>query len=378
MKLKFTVLALAGATMLTANAQTEQNSTEVAAHRQAFSHEPGANYFLSLGGGVGAMFLKGNNTPSLFDRLSFTAAVAVGKWHNPYYANRLKIVGGEALTYLGTTPQVRNENYFLGAHYDFMFDVVNYFAPYKENRFFHLIPYVGVGYEYKFNNKINKINDAHALTANAGLQFSFRLARRVNLFLEGEATYNGLNLRNYEANGFSNAFRMSALAGLSFNIGRQGFSVVEPLDQAYIDDLQGQINALRAENAELAKRPEHCPDAEAVAAPVEHVNDRFVADKSILFAQGQATVSKDQLITVFDAAEFVKNGEGEVIVTGYTAKNESRFKGLAEKRARAVAKILTEQYGVASDKITVEWKEAGEAPYSSNQGWNRVVIIRSK
>lgn len=378
MKLKFTVLALAGATMLTANAQTEQNSTEVAAHRQAFSHEPGANYFLSLGGGVGAMFLKGNNTPSLFDRLSFTAAVAVGKWHNPYYANRLKIVGGEALTYLGTTPQVRNENYFLGAHYDFMFDVVNYFAPYKENRFFHLIPYVGVGYEYKFNNKINKINDAHALTANAGLQFSFRLARRVNLFLEGEATYNGLNLRNYEANGFSNAFRMSALAGLSFNIGRQGFSVVEPLDQAYIDDLQSQINALRAENAELAKRPEHCPDAEAVAAPVEHVNDRFVADKSILFAQGQATVSKDQLITVFDAAEFVKNGEGEIIVTGYTAKNESRFKGLAEKRARAVAKILTEQYGVASDKITVEWKEAGEAPYSSNQGWNRVVIIRSK
>ncbi len=378
MKLKFTVLALAGATMLTANAQTEQNSTEVAAHRQAFSHEPGANYFLSLGGGVGAMFLKGNNTPSLFDRLSFTAAVAVGKWHNPYYANRLKIVGGEALTYLGTTPQVRNENYFLGAHYDFMFDVVNYFAPYKENRFFHLIPYVGVGYEYKFNNKINKINDAHALTTNAGLQFSFRLARRVNLFLEGEATYNGLNLRNYEANGFSNAFRMSALAGLSFNIGRQGFSVVEPLDQAYIDDLQGQINALRAENAELAKRPEHCPDAEAVAAPVEHVNDRFVADKSILFAQGQATVSKDQHITVFDAAEFVKNGEGEIIVTGYTAKNESRFKGLAEKRARAVAKILTEQYGVASDKITVEWKEAGEAPYSSNQGWNRVVIIRSK
>ena len=354
MKLKFTALALAGATMLTANAQTEQSSSEIAAHRQAFTNERGANYFLSLGGGVGAMFLKDNNTPSLFDRLSFNAAIAVGKWHSPYYANRLKIVGGEALTYqsfAGT--QVRNENYFL------------------------LIPYLGAGYEYKFHNKISKINDAHALTANAGLQLTFRLARRVNLFLEGEATYNGLNLHNYDANGFTNAFRISTLAGLSFNIGRQGFSVVEPLDQAYIDDLQSQVNALRAENAELAKRPEHCPDAEAVA-PVQQGNDRFVADKSILFAQGQATVSKDQLITVFDAAEFVKNGEGEVIVTGYTAKNESRFKGLAEKRARAVAKILTEQYGVASDKITVEWKEAGEAPYSSNQGWNRVVIIRSK
>ena len=130
---------------------------------------------------------------------------------------------------------------------------------YKENRFFHLIPYLGAGYEYKFHNKISKINDAHALTANAGLQLTFRLARRVNLFLEGEATYNGLNLHNYDANGFTNAFRISTLAGLSFNIGRQGFSVVEPLDQAYIDDLQSQVNALRAENAELAKRPEHCP-----------------------------------------------------------------------------------------------------------------------
>ena len=156
----------------------------------------------------------------------------------------------------------------------------------------------------------------------------------------------------------------------------QGFAPVEPLDQAYIDGLQSQINALRAENAELAKRPEKCPELE-VAAPA--ANDRFVADKSILFAQGKSAVSNDQLITVFDAAEFVNKGEGELVVTGYVAKNESRFAGLAEKRAKAVATLLTEKYGVSADKITVEWKEAGEAPYSADQqGWNRVVIIRSK
>ena len=163
MKLKFTVLALAGATILSANAQTELSSTEVAAHRQAFSHEPGANYFISLGGGVGAMFLKGNNHPSLTERLSFTAAVALGKWHTPYYATRLKVLNGQAFTYQDMT-FTRNENYYLGAHYDFMFDVVNYFSPYNENRFFHLIPYVGVGYEYKFKNKEPKLQDAHALT----------------------------------------------------------------------------------------------------------------------------------------------------------------------------------------------------------------------
>ena len=177
---------------------------------------------------------------------------------------------------------------------------------------------------------------------------------------------------------YSNAFRVSAQAGIGFRLGKQGFKAVEPLDQAYIDGLQDQLNALRAENAELSKRPANCPDASMVA-PIPAASDRFVADKSILFAQGQSKVSKDQLITVFDAADFALKGEGSLVVTGYIAKNETRFKGLAEKRAKAVATLLTDQYGVAADKITVEWKEADEAPYGSAQlGWNRVVIIRSK
>ena len=376
MKLKHTLLLLAGLSSFAAKAQTMQPSmTDAPAHRVAFEHKPGANYFITLGGGVGAMFLEGNNKPSLTDRLSWNASLAIGKWHNPYYATRLKLVGGEAFTYQNFTG-LRNKNYFVGGHYDFLFDVVNYFSSYQQDRVFHLIPFVGVGYEYKFNHTVAGLPNTHAATANGGLQLSFHVAPRVNIFVEGEATYNGFHIRKSYAPDFSNALRLSAVAGLTFNVGRQGFAPVEPLDQAYIDGLQSQINALRAENAELAKRPEHCPDVEAVAPAA---NDRFVADKSILFAQGKSAVSNDQLITVFDAAEFVNKGEGELVVTGYVAKNESRFAGLAEKRAKAVATLLTEKYGVSADKITVEWKEAGEAPYSADQqGWNRVVIIRSK
>ena len=377
MNLKYSLLVLAGISSLAAQAQTSQPTTiEAPAHRVAFAHEPGANRFISLAGGVGAMFLEGNNTPKFTDRLSWTAALSLGKWHNPYYATRLKVVGGESYTYSKLNSALRNDNYFVGGHYDFMFDVVNFFSTYNPNRVFHIIPYVGVGYEYKFNHTVAGLPNTHAATANGGLQLSFHVAPRVNFFVEGEATYNGFHIRKSYAPDFSNALRLSAVAGLTFNVGRQGFAPVEPLDQAYIDGLQSQINALRAENAELAKRPEHCPDVEAVAPAA---NDRFVADKSILFAQGKSAVSNDQLITVFDAAEFVNKGEGELVVTGYVAKNESRFAGLAEKRAKAVATLLTEKYGVSADKITVEWKEAGEAPYSAGQqGWNRVVIIRSK
>ena len=375
MNLKYTLLVLAGISSLVAQAQTAQpTTTEAPAHRVAFAHASGSNHFISLAGGTGAMFLEGNNKPKFTDRLSWTAALSVGKWHNPYYATRLKFVGGETYTYNNLTG-IRNDNYFAGGHYDFMLDVVNYFSAYNSDRLFHILPYVGVGYEYKFGHTDKTLPRTHAATANGGIQVSFHVAPRVNIFAEAEATY-GFSIRKAYTPAYSNAFRLSAVAGLTFNVGKQGFTAVEPLDQAYINGLQEQINALRAENAELAKRPVNCPDA--VAAPVA-TNDRFVADTSILFTQGKAVVSKDQLITVFDAAEFVKKGEGEVIVTGYVAKNESRFKGLAEKRAKAVATLLTEKYGVAADKVTVEWKEAGEAPYGAAQrSWDRVVIIRSK
>ena len=375
MNLKYTLLVLAGASSLGAQAQTSQpTKTEAPAHCVSFAHESGSNHFISLAGGVGAMFRDGNNSPKLTDRLSWTGAFSVGKWHNPYFATRLKLSTGESYTYSNLTGY-RNKNYFVGGEYDFMLDVVNYFSSYNPDRVFHVLPYVGVGYEHKFNHVDKTLPGVHVATANAGLQLSFHVAPRVNIFAEAGATY-GFNIRKAYTPAYSNAFRMSAVAGLSFNIGKQGFTAVEPLDQAYIDDLQSQLNALRAENAELAKRPANCPDV--VATPVA-TNDHFVADKSILFTQGKAVVSKDQLITVFDAAEFVKKGEGEVIITGYIAKNESRFKGLAEKRAKAVATLLTEKYGVAADKITVEWKAAGEAPYTAAQrGWDRVVIIRSK
>lgn len=377
MKLKYTLLALVGIGSLSANAQTAQSmASEAPAHRVALTNKPGANYFLSLSGGVGAMFLEGNNKPALMDRLSWTAALSLGKWHNPYYANRLKLVGGETYTYHNLSG-LRNDNYFVGGHLDFMLDVVNYFTPYNPSRVFHLIPYVGVGYEHKFNHTDKALRGTHSVTANGGLQLSLHVAPRVNIFAEAEVTYSGLNLRYHYAPAYSNALRLSTLAGLSFNIGRQGFTAVEPLDQEYLDGLQAQINALRAENAELSKRPVNCPDVEAPAPLV--TENRFVADKSILFAQGKASVSKDQLITVFDAAEFAKEASQGLVVTGYTAKNESRYKALAEQRAKAVATLLTEKYGVSPDKITVEWKEAGDAPYgTAQQGWNRVVIIRSK
>ena len=47
---------------------------------------------------------------------------------------------------------------------------------------------------------------------------------------------------------------------------------------------------------------------------------------------------------------------------------------LSEKRAKAVAKALTDEYGISSNRISVEWKGDTEQPYAEND-WNRVAIF---
>ncbi len=372
MKLQLTVLALAGAMALSANAQQSAARTTQVSYEKSTSH----NWFITFQGGA-SVLTKGDNAKAKFgDRLTFTPSLAVGKWHSPYYATRLKAEFGEAKSFYNSTSLLKHENYFVGAHYDFMLDLVSFFSHYGKKNLISVVPFVGVGYEYKFDSSLGYKN-AHAATANAGLQLGIRLGERVDFVLEGQSTWNGLQIRNSFPREYSDRHRLSASAGLNFRLGKVGFAPVTPLDESLVANLNSQINALRAENAELAKRPVDCP--EVVAAPAVATASHFLADKSILFAHGKSAVSKDQLITVFDASEFVKKHGGELVITGYTQKSESRFAGLAEKRAQAVARILTEEYGVPSEKITIEYKDASEAIFDAkNTAWNRSVVIRSK
>lgn len=371
MKLKLTVLALAGAFAMTANAQTEGAKNT----RTVFEKNPSANWFITFQGGASIMGRGDNSSAKFADRLTFTPSLSVGKWFNPYFATRLKVAGGETKTF--NKAALEQNNKFVNGHVDFMLDLVNFFGQRNKNYFVHVSPYLGLGYEVKFDS--NMYNNVQAGTANAGIQLAFRLSDRVDLVAEGEATYNGMRLSSYShPRAFENKFRCSASAGLNFRLGKTGHDVFVAQDDALVADLNGQISRLRAENAELSKRPVNCPEVMAVA-PAGETKNHFLAEKSVLFQHGNSVVSKDQLITVFDASEFVNKKGGEIVVTGYTQKAESRFKGLAEKRAQAVAKILTEQYGVPSERITVEYKSDSEAPFSGKStAWNRVVIIRSK
>lgn len=377
MKFKLTLLSLMGVMALNVSAQSEGAKTCGVAYEKGTSH----NWFITFQGGVSMMMNGDNAKAELGDRIGITPSLSIGKWHSPYFATRLKVEGGEAKTFadLGATAGVltlaQHKNYFVGGHYDFMLDLVNLFGTHGKNYFLHVNPFVGVGYEYKFDSSM-KYNDVQAATANAGLQLACRLGKRVDFIVEGQATWNGMELTESYPVYFANNLRLGASAGLNFRLGKVGFEPARLMDEDAIRGLQSQINALRAENAELSKRPVKCP--EILPAPVAEAKNFFLAEKSILFKNAAHQVSEDQLIHLFDASEFVKNLNGDLVVTGYAHKAESRIKGLAEKRAKEVAKLLTEKYGVPTQNITVEWKTDMPFADKAQTAWNRVVIIRSK
>jgi outer membrane protein OmpA-like peptidoglycan-associated protein len=147
------------------------------------------------------------------------------------------------------------------------------------------------------------------------------------------------------------------------------------MDYALLNDLNSQINALRAENDELSKRPVSCPECEEVAPTI--INN--YSENVVYFRLNSAKIDKNQQINIFNTAEFMKEKGTPIKVIGYADKDTGTSEynmGLSERRAKAVAKELIDKYGISSNQITIEWRGSDEQPYDKNN-WNRVVIMRA-
>lgn len=378
MKVKLLALSLLGGFALNVSAQTEQ--TNKSGSDLVFEKSSSTGWFVTLQGGADFMAFKKNNIVPFTKRIEIMPSLSIGKFINPYFATRLQVNAGKVNTHdcpkvTGLETNTQN-NKFIGAHYDFMFDLVNYFATYKADRVFHVMPFLGAGYEYKFDSDINSVfPNVHSLTANAGLQISATVAKYVDIVLEGMATYNNMPINKPYPTYYYNGVRVSTTAGLRIKLGNPVFNVVTPMDYALVNDLNDKITSLRAENAELSKRPERCPECPEVSES----KSSMLTQKTVLFNYGKSNVSEDQMIHLFDAAKIVTEGNGEIVVTGYVSKNEKRLSNLAQKRAQAVADVLSSRFNVPSEKITVEWKEVEDQAYQDNaSAWNRVVTINAR
>ena len=379
-------LALAA---LAASALQAQEPAQKPAYKTSFVKDGKAHWFLEVGDAA-TISLAGNNRDVNFtDRVSLlNPSLAIGRWSTPAFGMRLTLQGGKTFDYARpaglwaaattTNGYLRHDVTYGFAQYDFLFDLVNYFAPYKENRFFHIIPFLGVGLGYKHEVEAIHVKDkSHRFSplADAGLQLKFRLARFVDFNLEGKVTASDLRLPSQEDHVKSGTdFIAQAGASLTFHLGRKAFEAITPNDEALIADLNGQINALRAENAELAKRPVRCPDVEIPVA------DSKVIGNVIYFRLNSAVVDKNQMINVYNIAEYAKSNTETITLVGYADRqtgNPNYNMALSKRRAEAVADILVKKYGISRDRLKIDWKGDTVQPYAENV-WNRIVLMSAE
>ena len=397
MKAKVLMLALMGSFALSLGAQAQQEvaTPNKSGHKTVFNRDRGCDHwFLEIQGGVGILpFGEANNKASLTDRIYPIVQLGLGQWHEPWFATRVQLGGwnmkGFVMDAAGTN-QAYN-NLFAVAHYDFMFDVVNYFAKYNAKRVFHLVPYVGLGAGYKhhtttggaFGDVFDATKRVAGATTNdfggvvdAGVIFKFRLGRRVDLNLEAQMLATKTNMMGTSWKKQGADLMAFATAGLGFNLGKPEWDVLTPMDWALVNDLNGQINNLRAENAELAKRPAYCPECPEVE-PSQTTEVKTVVSNVVYFRIASAKIDQNQYINIYNTARYALENNSKIYVVGYADEatgNASINMTLSERRAKAVAKALVEKYGVSEDMIEVDFKGDTVQPYETNE-WNRVVIM---
>jgi hypothetical protein len=401
-------------------------STE-AGYKTHFRHnKAGDNWFFSLGGGVNLFYGDRSMEAGLLNQYSLIPQVSVGKWFNPYIAFRIHVLGGPVASPLDSEGKYVQRGYFGGAHANILLDVTNLWAPYSEKRFFRLIPWIGMGYVQRFRTELpegtwgeNRIlyagdrivdeggslqnsplvpdyvvsitqNDdgtyafprSESPTLNAGILTAFRLTKRLDLNIEVQGSLMNETFNRMAGRQLSDAL-IQGTVGLTWEFGKPTFEVIEPKDYAQLNDLNDQINNLREENGELlkeneilSKRPAFCPECPPSVPSVYYKG----ADQIIHFRLNSAMVENNQLPALYTVAEFVKSTKMEITVTGF-ADRQTGSSGynhlISEKRAKAVADVLTGKYQVPEHLVKVEWKGAEEQPYAENT-WNRAVLIRIK
>lgn len=405
MKAKVLMLTLLGACALSIGAQAQQEASttqNLPGHKTIFNKDgAGSHWFIDIqGGAVMLPFGKANNKADFMDRVSLgMPVIGIGKWHSPWFGSRVELYGWRAYGFefadnASNAKLNKYGNFFAGAQYQFLFDVVNYFAHYDPKRVFHVVPYVGVGLNYlvqitegeKFSPAIknpngDKIIDNIGPSVNAGLMFKFRLGRRVDLNLEAQMIASKLNFRGTNARKKDGADIMALVtAGLGFNIGATTEWVeLVPMDWGLVNDLNAQINSLRAENAELSKRPVSCPECpEPVAAEPEIVKNVYFS--SVFFRLNSAKIDANQMVNLENSANYAKESGDVIYLCGYadaeTGTSEYNME-ISERRVKAVADILINKYDVPENQIVTEFKGSDTQPFGENK-MNRVVIATGK
>lgn len=280
-------------------------------------------------------------------------------------------------------------------------NLMNAFAGYAgQPRFFEMEALAGAGWLHAYYPHTTH-NDGNSWATKVGMNFNFNLgeSKAWTLSLKPAVLWNmngnpARNILGASASFNKNYAAYTLQAGITYHFGNSNgthhFTVVRPYDQAEVDALNSQINALRGEldacganNAALKAR---LSDVQAQLdacnrrpAAVEKVVNDLNNIRYVFFNCGSAVIQSNQQPNIAMVADQLKsNAKATVTVKGYASKDGSSAfnRKLAQRRAEAVKKALVKRYGIASDRIVAEGMGIGDL-FDQNS-WNRVSVCTIK
>lgn len=393
-------MAIAGCAAFAANNANAQDAVVVEEDSFSFTTETPSqcndkyystsrdNWFIQLGAGVNVPFVeyaKKDGDPKHHFTTTYNAAF--GKWMSPYLGWRISGYYGS----MHWDNEVFSKAKMANANFDLMWDMCNSLGGVNTSRPVSVVPYVGLGGTftwdfkapasviYKEGTKIKR--NAWTLPVSAGIQLRFRLCRYADFFVEGRASFYGDNF-NLAAYGDPVDVDITAIGGFTFKIGGDDFKTYNPCgDQAYISSLNNQINNLRGDLAAAttalaaAESQLPCPDVQVVESQTI-VNAPLLT--TVRFKINSAVVSPEEMVNVYNVAEYLKNNPSvNVVICGYADKDTGTAAynmELSQKRAQAVYDLLTKTYGISSDRLSTQAEGSNTQAYTNND-WNRIVIF---
>ena len=373
----------AAAAFLACAATASAQATYTAANGDEYSFN--RHWFLNLQGG--AQYTLGE--ASFSDLLSPNVQLGLGYQFSPVIGLRGQVNGlwskGGFNGYTGkdgkSAPYTASYKYnYVAPGLDLMVNLSNLLWGWNPGRTVSLTAFVGGGLIVGYGN--DEANDIAAGVQNksnylldyvwdgtkvrpfgrAGLDLDFRISKKVSITLEGNAN---ILSDKYNSKKAGNAdWYFNALAGLRINLGKCC------------------TKKAKAAPAEPAPAPAPVVEQKPVEpAPVveEQKVEEIRRDVFFVINSNQVTPAEQQKVK--EVVDYLQRyPEAKATVTGYAdagTGNDTINDRIAQRRADAVTKILTDQYGISADRITTASKGARVQPFQENDK-NRVTIVTAK
>jgi len=387
------------------------------------ANRPANNWFFSLEGGVAKLFSENYRDIGFTDNLKPIGGLSIGRWINPVWGLRLNASGAKLSTYAipggaiwyigqnhpgisgenspinyaidnGSNPQFfKNRFYndgkaykrgfmtdftFGAASIDLMVNLKNLFRPYNPDAFFNPVIYGGIGYSHTFKDgdrtAVNQIMQKY------GLQFNFRLARQLDIYLAAEAMSMPEMFDRQVGGKITQDYVPSVKLGLTYHFGFNNF-IKAPLGQTIVEKAaqpdMSQINALNAKINDLKARLADCL-ATPAPAPTAPVVQQTTDLTPVFFELDRFVIRNSEMPSIERAANYMKqNPTVKLVLAGFadvktgTAPHNLR---LSRNRVNAVADLLVKKYGIDRNRMLLVYKGDTVQPMKVNEE-NRVVMF---